>query len=157
MSAPASASSQAKPIKKRGRLAATRAGSLLMRLSLGVCGAGLVAGFFMRWMTVGDIVAVSGFGLMVTQGEAITLLSGAHRFVLLEVPLFGLLLMIGAFVGHRFVLWIALLTGLGVLGFGLFTVVRLFFQTTGLGMWVVVASAFLAFGLSLIGLGRASR
>jgi hypothetical protein len=157
MSTPVAATRETKAIDRRGRLAPSRFGSAVMRLLLALCGAGLVAGFFMRWMTVGEIVSVSGFSLMITQGEAATLLSGGSRWWLLVVPVFGLLVLIGAFSGRRYALWAALFAGLSVLGFGFYSAIRLFFQTTGLGMWVVVVSAFVAFGLSLIGLGRSSR
>jgi hypothetical protein len=135
----------------------TRIGSLAMRALLGLCGAGLFIGFFMRWMTLGRMVSVSGFTLMVTSGEAVTLLSGGNRWLLFIVPMFGALLMLGAFSGRRATLWVGLLGGLAVLGFGFFAVVRLFFQTTGFGMWLVVLSAFLAFGVSLIGIGRSGK
>jgi hypothetical protein len=135
----------------------SRVGSLAMRILFALCGVGLVVGFFMRWMTIGQIVSVSGFTLMMTQGEAVDLLSGGNRWLLFVVPVFGVLLLLGAFTGRRFALWAGLLCGMFVLGFGFFAVVRAFFQTTGLGMWVVVLSAFLAFGMSLIGLGRAGK
>jgi hypothetical protein len=135
----------------------SRLGSLFMRLMLALCGAGLVTGFFLRWMTIGQILSVSGFTLMITQGEAVTLLSGGNRWLLFVVPACGVLLLLGAFTGRRFALWAGLLAGLSVLGFGFYAVVRMFFQTTGLGMWVVVASAFLSFGFSLIGLARSSK
>jgi hypothetical protein len=135
----------------------SRVGSLFMRFLFALCGLGLVAGFFMRWMTIGQILSVSGFTLMMTQGDAVALLSGGNRWLLFVVPVFGVLLLLGAFTGRRFALWAGLLAGVFVLGFGFYAVVRAFFQTTGLGMWVVVASAFMAFGLSLIGLGRASK
>ena len=34
----------------------SRLGSLFMRVLYALCGVGLVAGFFMRWMTIGEIV-----------------------------------------------------------------------------------------------------
>jgi hypothetical protein len=152
MNTPAIAS-QTEAEKPRAGLG-TRIGSLAMRSLLALCGAGLVLGFFMRWMTIGRIVSVSGFTLMVTQGEAVTMLSGGNRWLLFTVPALGVSLLLGAFSGRRVTLWIGLLGALAVLGFGFFAVVQLFFQTTGFGMWLVVVSAFLAFGLSLVGLGR---
>lgn len=74
--------------------------------------------------------------------------------MLFAVPVFGLLLVIGAAIGHRLTLWAALAIGLCVLGFGMYTVIRLFLQTTGFGMWLVVGSSLLALGLALIGIGR---
>lgn len=48
----------------------------------------------------------------------------------------------------------ALGTGIAILGFGLFTLARLFLETMGSGMWVVVGSALLAVGAGVAGLAR---
>lgn len=111
----------------------------------------------MPWVDLVTMVSVSGFDLMVSQGQMIALLSGPFRMLLLAVPVAGALLLLGAVTGHRASLWVALLTGLLVLGYGTITLVRLFLETTGLGLWIVVGAAFLAFGLSLVTLGRRLR
>jgi hypothetical protein len=143
--------------RQRAALAATRVGSLVMRILLGACGVALIAGFFMRWLTLGDMVSVSGFSLIVTQGEMVSLLSGSHRFLLFAVPVFGILLVVAGAIGHRFGLWVALVTGVTVLGFGAFTLIRLFIESTGAGLWIVVGASLLALSLSLIGIGRGGR
>jgi hypothetical protein len=147
----------APPEPRRGALAATRVGSLVMRVMLGACGVALIAGFFMRWLTLGDMVSVSGFSLIVTEGEMVSLLSGAHRVLLFAVPVFGILLVVAGAIGHRFGLWVALITGVTVLGFGMYTVIRLFLESTGAGLWIVIGASLLALALSLIGIGRSAR
>jgi hypothetical protein len=142
---------------ERAGLAATRIGSMVMRVLLGGCGVALVGGFFMRWLTLGDMVSVSGFTLIVTEGEMVSLLSGSHRFLLFAVPVFGILLVVAGVFGHRFGLWVALVTGVTVLGFGAFTLIRLFVESTGAGLWIVVGASLLALALSLIGIGRSGR
>lgn len=136
-------------------LAATRVGSLVVRALLVMCGVGLIAGFFMRWFTFGHMVSASGFSMIVTEGEFVSMLSGSHRVLLFTVPVFGILLLIGGALGHRFALWVGLFSGLTVIGFGGFTLIRLFIETTGLGLWLVVGSSLLALALALIGIGRA--
>jgi hypothetical protein len=135
-------------------LAATALGTLVARVLLGAAGAGLLLGFFLPWVTLGRAAAVSGFGLLLTQGELVELLTGPYRMLLLAVPLLGAGLCVGALTGHRVATWLALLTALLVLGGGLYTLVRLFLSSTGLGMWIVVGSALLALAVGLLTLGR---
>jgi hypothetical protein len=134
-----------------------RAGNVLTRGLLGLAGLGLLVGFFMPWLVLGHVAALSGFSLMVTRGEVVEMISGSHRVMLFAVPLLGVVLLAGAFFGHRSMVWIGTISGVCLLVFGLFTLISLFFATTGLGMWVVVFSAFLALGVGLVGIGKRRR
>jgi hypothetical protein len=119
------------------------------RLVFALCGLGLLVGFFMPWLTLGDLVSVSGLGLAFSEGQMVSMISGSHRFLLFAIPALAVLLVIGGVVGNRLAPWAAVAGGIVVLGYGLFTVIRLFISSTGLGMWLVIGSAVVALALGL--------
>jgi hypothetical protein len=127
---------------------------MLTRGLLGVSGLGLLIGFFLPWIRFGNMVVLSGFSLWASSGEAVDVISGPRRMLLFMVPLAALALLACAFTGHRVSIWVALLSSIVLLGYGAFTLVRLFLETTGIGMWLVVFSALIAFGVGLVGYGR---
>lgn len=136
------------------RLARSRAGDIAMRGLLILAGAGLIVGFFMPWLTIGTLASISGLGLMVADGEAVAMISGSHRVLLFAVPLLGAGLIFGGITGHRAAAWLALITGVVVVGDGLLTLIRLFFDTTGAGMWLVILCSLTSLGLGLLAVGR---
>ena len=119
-----------------------------------ICGAALLAGFFMPWFKLGNLLQVSGMGLVFTQGEAVGMLSGANRFLLIAVPLLGTLLVAGGALGYRLTFWIAVIGASIILLYGLFTVMGLFISSTGLGMWLVILASISSLGIGLFGIGR---
>jgi hypothetical protein len=130
---------------------------LLTRLVFATCGLGLLVGFLMPWITVGELVSVSGLGLVVSDGQMVSMLSGSHRFLLFAIPALAVVLVLGGVLGNRLASWAAVAGGALVLGYGLFTVIRLFLSSTGLGMWLVIGSAVFAFALGVFDIGRRSR
>ena len=52
---------------------------MVRRVVFGLCGAALLAGFFMPWFLVGAFLSLSGFGLVFTSGQMVGLLAGANR------------------------------------------------------------------------------
>lgn len=130
--------------------------SLLLRAIFGACGAALLIGFFMPWFLAGALLSLSGFALVFSSGQMVGLLSGANRFLLFAVPLLGLLLVGGSILGHRLTTWVAVGGSAMILLFGLFSLVRVFMTTTGVGMWLVIVSALLSLCCGLIHLGRGS-
>jgi hypothetical protein len=130
---------------------------LIERGLFGVCGALLLIGFFLPWFAAGAVISISGLGLVFASGEVVGMLSGSNRFLLIAVPVLGVLLLGGSILGHRVTRWLAV-GGSGVLLlFGLFLLVRMFISTTGLGMWLVILSALLALSVGLLSVGRISR
>jgi hypothetical protein len=127
---------------------------LVSRVLLGIAGLGLLAGFFMPWLRFGDMVVLSGFSLSASSGDAVEVISGRGRALLFMVPISALALMACAYTGHRISIWVALLSSAVLLAYGAFTIVRLFLASTGVGMWIVVGCALLAFAIGLIGYGR---
>ena len=119
-----------------------------------ICGAALLAGFFMPWFKLGNLLTVTGMGLVFTQGDAVGMLSGANRFLLVAVPLLGALLLLGGALGYRVTSWVAVIGAAVILLYGLFTVMGLFISSTGLGMWLVILASIAALGIGLFGVGR---
>ena len=140
------------PLARHG-LAATALGSFTARVLLIGAGAGFVAGFFMPWFNFGG-AAFSGLNLLVLQGDVVEFVTAFQRLLVAAVPLFGAGLMVAGFTGHRIALWLALTASAVVILGGAYTLIRLFFGATGMGMWIVVASALLSMAVALLTLGR---
>lgn len=132
----------------------SRTGALLGRSLLGFAGLTLLLGFFLPWITLGQVVALSGFGLLVSGGDSTQVFSGPPRALLFLVPLAALALAACAYTGHRISNWVALIASFTLLAYGAFTLIWLFIDTTGLGIWLVVLAALVTFGVSLVSLGR---
>ncbi len=128
----------------------------MLRLLLGSAGLGLLTGFFMPWIHMGNLVVVSGFSMVTSSGQAVEILSGPHRALLLIIPVSGLALLGSAMSSHRLTAWVAMFTGGLLISYGLYMLIRMFFETAGLGMWVVAVSALVALGAGLVGYGRES-
>lgn len=148
-----------KSVKPRQPLGGTKLREVVIRVALGLAGTGLFAGFFMPWLRQGldGSLTMTGFSLMASDGEVFTALSGAARMLLLAVPMLGVALMVGGMTGHRSSLWVALIAGAVIVAYGLVVLVRLFLQTTGTGLWLVVGCALLALVVGLWGMGRRSK
>ena len=110
----------------------------------------------MPWAVLANGIGSSGFDILIGRSELMELLFAPTRPVLLLVPMLGAMLLVGAWTGHRAALWVALASGLTVIGYGLYTLLHLFLQVTGMGMWLVVLSAFVALSVGLVSLGRSS-
>lgn len=126
-------------------------GTWVVRSLLGFSGLGLLVGFFMPWVVLLKARGGSGFDLLTGRIELLELLFEPSRAMLLAIPLFGVGLIGGAVTGHRVALWAALFAGISLLGYGLYTLITVFLATTGVGMWIVVASALLALCLGIYG------
>ncbi|HEX5098962.1 MAG TPA: hypothetical protein VFV94_05655 [Polyangiaceae bacterium] len=131
--------------------------SFVERALFGGCGVALLVGFFMPWFKVGALLTVSGLSLLVSSGEMVGMLSGSNRFLLVIVPLLGVVLVGGSILGTRLTRTIAVAgSALFLLG-GMFITIRLFLSTTGTGMWMVLFAALLALSVGLIAIGRSQR
>lgn len=127
-------------------------GSLAARIAIGLAGLGLVIGFFLPWIRVGDLVSMSGLSMALTGGDAIKELSG-FRLILLIVPLSGLALIASAIRGWS-VAWVGMVSGFLIFASALFTLIRVFLDSTGAGMWVVAISALVAVGVGFVAYRR---
>ena len=137
-----------------GALAPTRAGSLAARIVYVLSGSVMLAGFFMPWIKLGDLVSLTGLGLALSEGQAVSMLTGSGNFLLLAVPVFGLLLLLGGIFAFRGLGWLSVLGAVVIFGYGFYTAMTLFLSSTGLGMWLVIAATFLASAFGLVSLGK---
>ena len=122
---------------------------MLLRIGLGIVGLGLFIGFFLPWVHLGDVVSLSGLGLAIAGGDAANEMSGPNRALILIVPVAGILLFAGAIRGTRGLAWAGMAAGFSIFMVGLYTLIRVFLDSTGAGMWFVTGSAV---GGILIGL-----
>ena len=133
---------------------AERAGDQLLRGIVFLAGVGLLVGFFLPWLRLGEFAAMSGLSLMVTSGTAVSQIAGPARGLLILIPACGAALVGCSLLGHRASVLAGLIAGVAVLGFGLFTLARVFLETMGSGMWIVAASALIAIGAGIAGIAR---
>jgi hypothetical protein len=127
---------------------------MVERVLFGACGALLLIGFFMPWFIAGTAISMSGLSLAFASGDVVGMLAGANRFLLIAVPVLGVLLLGGSILGVRFTRWLAVGGSGAILLFGFIILIRLFISSTGLGMWLVILSAMLGLSIGLVGLGR---
>lgn len=104
----------------------------------------LVVGFFLPWFDVGGLVAMSGFDL-VTSGD-VDLLT---RILIALVPLAGLSLLASAATNHARTKSVAIVTGLGILGYTGYQTAKAFVQLTGYGLWAILGAAIVAIVVGL--------
>ena len=127
---------------------------MVERVLFGACGTLLLIGFFMPWFIAGTAISMSGLSLVFASGDVVGMLAGANRFLLVAVPVLGVLLLGGSILGVRFTRWLAVGGSGAILLFGFIILIRLFISSTGLGMWLVILSAMLGLSIGLVGLGR---
>jgi len=127
---------------------------LALRAIVFLAGLGLLVGFFLPWLRFGEIAAVSGLSLMVSSGTAVDALAGPSRGLLILIPVCGAAMVGTSFLGPRASILAALSSGVAILAFGLFTLARIFLETVGSGMWIVVVSALMAIGAGIAGIAR---
>jgi hypothetical protein len=116
----------------------------LTRIVLGIAGTGLLFGFFLPWIRIGQMVTLSGVALATTGGQAVSAMSGPYGLMIFAVPLSGAGLFYCAVRGHRAIAWIGLVGGFVIASVGFLTLVRVFLDSTGVGMWIVALSSLLA-------------
>lgn len=133
---------------------AQRAGDQGLRALVLVAGLGLLGGFFLPWLSFGEFAAVSGLSLLVSSGTVVEALSGPSRGLLVMIPVCGTVLVASGVLAPRLAPVAALASGVAILAFGLFTLARVFFQTVGLGMWLVVGSSLLAAAVGIAAWAR---
>jgi hypothetical protein len=115
------------------------------RAGIAVAGAGLVAGFFLPWIS-------ADFGVGTFNASAYQMVTHWGAFdaapfmtiMLVLVPVAGLAMLVTALTNSRLMRPISLLTGLGILGYGTFKLAQALFATSGWGIWIVVAAAVAA-------------
>ena len=115
---------------------------------IGVAGALLFVGFFLRWFDAGRFFdSPSGFDLARAIG-------GWDRFALFAIPLGGAMMIYGAWKNAKTARRAAFFTGLFVLGYAALSVARVvldaFQHVAGVGLWLVAVGAIVALVLPLV-------
>lgn len=128
--------------------------NLVVRVLCFLAGLGLLLGFFLPWFRLADLAVVSGISLMLTSGAMVEALTGPSRGMLILIPVCGAALVATSVFVPRASAVAALGSGAVILLFGLFTLARVFLQTVGAGMWLVVASSLLAAGVGVAAFAR---
>lgn len=125
---------------------------LWLRILQGLSGVGLIIGFFLPWIKLGELVSLSGFSLVLAGGEAVEQLSAPSRGLIFSIPLIGLALLATSIKGFRGLAWAGMATGILIVLVGLYTLISAFLDSTGAGMWLVSGCALLALGTGALAL-----
>lgn len=104
-------------------------------------GAGIasVVAFFLPFLDLGGLVSASGWEILV--GDHVPWMT---RIAMLALPLGGLGLIVAGASGSKNARLAGFGFGAGVYGYMGFQMVRLFFATTGWGLWLTLAAALVA-------------
>jgi hypothetical protein len=113
------------------------------KLLVGV-GIAAVVAFFLPFIDFGGLIQASGFDVLV--GDNVT---WTVRLALLALPIGGLALIVAGATDSPKARLTALAFGGGVYGYLGFQLVRAFFATTGIGLWLTLAAAATALGVAL--------
>jgi hypothetical protein len=111
---------------------------------LALLGIATVVAFFLPFFDIGHGISASGWD-MLWNGRG---LAWTWRLAMLGVPIGGLAMIGAGASGHKSARWIGAGFGVGVFGYMTVQLVRLFFATTGWGMWITLVVAAAAIGLA---------
>ena len=115
------------------------------RTLLVLTGVALLVGFFLPWFDIGLGGGVSGFS------AARRLPTGASFTAMLWfVPLGGLAMIATAVSDLRYARLTSVLVGLALVGYAVVQTVRVFFATTGFGLWLVIVGSLAALLVPLL-------
>ena len=114
---------------------------------IGIAGALLVVGFFLRWFGSSELFSPSGLDMAKDAGLL-------DKLALFAIPLGGVLMIWGAtkspIAARRF----AFFTGIFIVGYFVFTIARVVLQAfqhvAGVGLWLVGVGAVVALFLPLV-------
>lgn len=110
--------------------------SMVLRVALALAGLVLLSGFFLPWIT-----ETSGFELVINDDN----LPSSQRIILALCPLVAVALTLAGVLGFRGSVWVGIIAGAAVLAYALFTIAYLLYQMIDVGLWMVLASALIAF------------
>lgn len=130
----------------------------LVRLCLTGAGGLLFVGFFLPWVRLGALSYLSGLQLVMSDAEVVRgAMSEAQRYILLGVPALGLGLVATGVAGIKGASQIGLAVAIATLAYGLFFFLYVFFNLTGIGLWLVLAGSTLALSTGLVATLRRAR
>jgi hypothetical protein len=114
---------------------------------IGIAGLVIIVGFLTRWFDAGGVFSFSGLDIARETG-------GWDRYALLAIPVGGAFMIYGALKSPMAARRAGFFTGVGILGYGVFVVVRTvlhaFQHVAGFGLWLVALGALVALVLPLL-------
>ncbi|HJL14206.1 MAG TPA: hypothetical protein RMH99_01050 [Sandaracinaceae bacterium LLY-WYZ-13_1] len=104
-------------------------------------GAGIAAvvAFFLPFLDLGGMVTASGWEILLAEH-----VSWTYRLVMLALPIGGLALIGAGATGSKSARVVGFSFGAGVFGYLGYQMVKVFFATTGFGLWLLLAAAGVA-------------
>lgn len=115
--------------------------SMVLRVALALAGLILLSGFFLPWVTIGKVADISGLELVINNEN----LPSSQRIILALCPLVAVALTLAGVLGFRGSVWVGIIAGAAVLAYALFTIAYILYQMIDVGLWMVLASALIAF------------
>ncbi|MEC7520620.1 MAG: hypothetical protein VYE22_12175 [Myxococcota bacterium] len=115
---------------------------------LAAAGLAAIVAFFLPFLDLGGLVSASGWQILIRDHVPWTL-----RAALVAVPLGGLAMLIAGATGSDRARWVGFGFGAGVFGYLGWQLVRAFFATTGLGLWITLTAAAVAL-VAALGVSR---
>ncbi|HBQ19428.1 MAG: hypothetical protein RLO52_26185 [Sandaracinaceae bacterium] len=112
-------------------------------------GLAAVVSFFLPFLDLGGLVSASGWEIMVAEHVPWTM-----RAALIALPLGGLAMLIAGATGSDKARLVGFGFGAGVFGYLGFQMVKVFFATTGMGLWLTLAAAVAALAVAVGGKSR---
>lgn len=106
---------------------------------LGAVGLAMVIGFFLPWISLGELISASGYDLV--SREAFSPLT---RLIFALCPIGGAALVLGAVSGARGLGAGAWILGAGILLYSGYRLLQVLLLTTGVGLWIVITAALVA-------------
>lgn len=107
--------------------------------TLALVGLASLVAFFMPFLDLGGLVSASGWEILVGDHTDLT-----TRIALISLTLGSLSLIVAGATGSNGARLVGFGFGAGVLGFMGYQVVKFFFATTGLGLWLTMGAAVVA-------------
>lgn len=108
-------------------------------LVVALTGVALTVGFFLPIIDIGGLVRASGWDIVTSDG-----LSPWTRLAWLLLPAGGLAMAGAGLTGSKAARGISLGVGVGILGYAAWQTIRVFFATTGVGLWLILVGAIVA-------------
>jgi len=116
------------------------------RAGIAISGAGLIAGFFLPWISYGGF-HISAFEMATAPG-AFSIAPFATVMLCL-MPVAGLAMLLSALANAKAMRAISVVTGLGILGYGGYRIASEFIAASGWGLWIVIGAAVAAIAVPL--------
>jgi len=111
---------------------------------LALAGATAIAAFFLPFLDLGGMFQASGWDIVTAERTGML-----TRIAFILLPVGGVAMLLGGLGGGRKARFAGVAFGLGVFGYLGFQLVRAFVATSGVGLWLTIAAAFVGLTAAL--------